>query len=525
MVGWYYLNNNNSFMNSFTYRILAFTAIVILMNDVSWARQGSSMGRVILDKNHSLESQITRANTVYVINDSFTLKKDIIIPEGAVLLFEGGSINGSSKITFQNTEIKGTYKAFNNSLILSGTLKGNADLFYFDIRLDDKSYDNGAVINKIVEICKNISIPAGNIYFTTPIVMPSMTRVECDANLFYNGKAKNISAITIKQSDGIFNFNGIIRNESHSSSYPVYTARNNSKIRGLEISSVNNSYVSFKNITYFNEGLRISDIEHTGCSYNTFMLGVIVNANYHIRVYQHNKNNVPSKSAISWCNQNLFIGGRCTNFSNDWDYSASTPCYCYYFKGGGDEGYNDSQNSINNITIIGTSLEVPNDANIYIKNGSNFSIINTRHENSRIALKLVGRSGNIRFSPGYGNTKVDLTENGQQGLAMTIALYHYELTDSYKEINVSRHKFITIDSPVQGRFFVKYLEDTNGVITDEGRKNYPVIMDTYFHSKEKALITSGDVYTRSFIVPENVVKIGIRASIPNMSGGVIIVGD
>ena len=235
-------------MNSFTYRILAFTAIVILMNDVSLARQGSSMGRVILDKNHSLESQISRANTVYVINDSFTLKKDIIIPEGAVLLFEGGSINGSSKITFQNTEIKGTYNAFNNSLILSGTLKGNADLFYFDIRLDDKSYDNGAVINKIVEICKNISIPAGNIYFTTPIVMSSMTRVECDANLFYNGKATNISAITIKQSDGFFNFNGIIRNESHSSSYPVYTARNNSKIRGLEISSVNNSYVSFKQL-------------------------------------------------------------------------------------------------------------------------------------------------------------------------------------------------------------------------------------------------------------------------------------
>lgn len=501
------------------------------MYGTSWAVQGKyydhggSKSYVVLDRNYPFESQVIRPNTVYVIRDGFTLKKDIVIPKESVLLFEGGSISGSSKITFQNTELRGTYNAFNNTLLFAGTIKGNVDIFYFDIRLDDKTYDNGVVINKVVGICKGISIPAGNIYFTTPIVMSSMTRIECDANLFYNGKASDFSAVTVKQSDGVFNFNGIIRNESHSARYPVYTSRNNSKIRGLDICSVNNSQISFKNISYFNEGLRISDTNHIGCSYNTFNLGIIINANYHIRVYQHNKDNSSSKTTLSWCNQNLFIGGRCTNYTHDWNYNESTPCYCFYFKGGNQEGYNDSQNSINNITIIGTSLEIPNDANIYINNGSNFSIINTRHENSKIALKLVGRSSNIHFTPGYGNHNVDLSENGQQGLVMSSECYHLKLSDKYTEIDVSKHKYIKLDSPVKGRYYIKYLEDTQGVITDNKRNRYPVILDTYFHSSEKALITSSDVYSRSFIVPDNIVKIAIRASNEKMTDGVIIIGD
>ena len=341
-------------MKKFLIRTTTLIVFVVSFCNTSRASQVQlfdNSNSITLDKNRSFEKQVTRTNTVYIIKDDFTLNKDVVIPDKSVLLFEGGTLNGNAKITFRNTEIKGTYNAFNSSLSFAGTIIGNVDLFYFDIRLDDKSRDNGPVINKVAAVFKNLFIPAGNIFFTTPIVMSSMNRIECDANLLYYGHATNVSAITIKKSDGTFIFNGIIRNESHSGKYPVYTKTNNSKLRGLEISSVNNSLISFKNISYFNEGLRISDTSHTGCSYNTFMLGVIINSNYHVRVYQHNMDNKPSASALSWCNQNLFMGGRCTNFSHDWNYKRDVPCYCFYFKGGEDDGFNDMQNSVNNITI------------------------------------------------------------------------------------------------------------------------------------------------------------------------------
>lgn len=516
-------------MKTVLIRLIGIITILSYPGNVVFARQNLNQfhnkKHVVLDKNYSFERQVTQANTVYVVKDGFTLSKNIVIPKESVLLFDGGFITGTARVTFQDTEIKGTFHAISSTLDFDGTLKGNVNLFYFDVKTDDQSYDNGRIINKVTSVFKHIYIPSGDIFFITPIVMSSMNLIECDANLFYCGKATNISAITVTHSDGIFNFNGIIRNESHSDRYPVYTSKNNSRLIGLEISSVNNSQISFKTIVYFNEGLRISDTSHLGCCYNTFMLGTIINANYHIRVYQHNKNNSPSNSTLSWCNQNLFLGGRCTNYTHDWNYNESTPCYCFYFNGGKQEGFNDSQNSINNITIIGTSLEIPNDANIYIQNGSNFNIINTRHENSKIALKLVGRSSNIHFRPGYGNNKVDLSENGHQGLSMTSGLYYYELSDNYTEIDVSRHKYIKIDSPVKGRFYIKYLEDMQGRITDLSRNTFPVIMDTYYHPSEKALITSGDVYSRNFIVPDNIVKIGIRASNAKMKGGVIILGD
>lgn len=482
------------------------------------ASNPNGMGKIVLKKNDNFKQVVeaqTNGNTIFVIKYDFTLTDNITIPINCVLEFAGGSISGTSILTFQNTELKGIYGSINGSLGLAGTIKGLVNVGFWNIKSDDASYDNGIIFNKVTSVFRRIYIPSGVYYFSTPILMQKMERIEADADLYYNGIATNISAIKITRSNGIFNFNGVISCVK-TNNYPIYTKTDNTKIIGLEFNSSNNSELRFHSIMDFNEGLRVSDTNSTGCCYNTFYLGVIINANYHVRVYQQNS---PSGS-ISWCNQNLFIGGRCLNYTG-WDYSDATHCVCFYFYGGKADGKTDSYNNCNNITIIGTCTEMPNNANYYLVNCIDFRIINTRHESAKIPVKCVGNC-RLVFEPGYGNDVVDLSEASYVGVNKITPKIVKNLTNEYTEITVNDFRYISLGTIIKGRFFIKYLDDENGEITDDTRPDYPNIGTMYYHSINKALISGNDTNNMIFKVPDGITKIAIATSNVNMTGSIII---
>lgn len=80
---------------------------------------------IVVHKSKTITSQITQANTVYIIRDELNLclfnnNKTLQIPPNSVLLFEGGCLN-NGRIIFNNTLLQGAYK-FDESVYLDGTI-------------------------------------------------------------------------------------------------------------------------------------------------------------------------------------------------------------------------------------------------------------------------------------------------------------------------------------------------------------------------------------------------------------------
>ena len=142
------------------------------------------MGYVILRKNKSFASQVTKENTIYEVRYDFDLNgEEIILPNNCILKFEGGSISNGSLIG-QNTLIKSVpYPIFKNIKDISGTWdiseaypewfdyesdvdKINSALHYFyNVKLSNKQYiidkadENGnAIILEQNRVLKGIRI-------------------------------------------------------------------------------------------------------------------------------------------------------------------------------------------------------------------------------------------------------------------------------------------------------------------------------------------------------------------------------
>ena len=57
------------------------------------------LGKVILRRDKTFSSQVTLANTIYVIQYNFDLNNGrVVLPLGAILLFEGGSVNNGTLV-------------------------------------------------------------------------------------------------------------------------------------------------------------------------------------------------------------------------------------------------------------------------------------------------------------------------------------------------------------------------------------------------------------------------------------------
>lgn len=107
----------------------------------------SGMNKVVLDKNLTFAEQVTGANTIYEIRDSFNLGGNAVtIPSGCVLLFEGGHVfNGT--IHFAGCLLAGNWKD-GQQCDADGELKN--DVIYPEMFAPDNCPDWSVVINRIL---------------------------------------------------------------------------------------------------------------------------------------------------------------------------------------------------------------------------------------------------------------------------------------------------------------------------------------------------------------------------------------
>lgn len=139
----------------------------------------SGLGRVYLRKNlqtltdpntgetrlinYLTQTMVGKENVIYHIQYNYNLNgQTIIIPEGCVLLFEGGSISNGT-ISCTNIEILGTLGGFESDLILNGSIKGEEVLFdwWKCDRIDRAVYD-GFINGNSAEFGEKPSISTKN---------------------------------------------------------------------------------------------------------------------------------------------------------------------------------------------------------------------------------------------------------------------------------------------------------------------------------------------------------------------------
>ena len=87
-------------------------------------------------------------NTRYIIRYDFTLSSGVTIPENSVLVFEGGTLNGSTTLTLNGTGIEPNGCVLGNhivsSITIAGTYKTGQCLFDIDATPMRPKWWNGA---------------------------------------------------------------------------------------------------------------------------------------------------------------------------------------------------------------------------------------------------------------------------------------------------------------------------------------------------------------------------------------------
>lgn len=152
----------------------------------------NGMGYKIIRMDDSLSSQMTDANTIYVIRYKFDLNSgSVTIPEGSTLRFDGGVIcNGT--INGQNTSIQAAdVKVFDN-IVFSGTFMGSLNACWVGAKRTDDTFDNSTIIQSwfsgYANVFKVLSFPAGIYYFLSEASLTTDKRdlvLEGNNSLFY----------------------------------------------------------------------------------------------------------------------------------------------------------------------------------------------------------------------------------------------------------------------------------------------------------------------------------------------------
>ena len=113
----------------------------------------NGMGYIILRKDMSFASQITKTNTIYEVRYSFNLSgASVTIPSNCVLKFVGGMlVNGT--VTGTNTKIDAPFvRIFSDDISLAGTWAlDKFPVSWYGGEVNDSSVDISAVISKILE--------------------------------------------------------------------------------------------------------------------------------------------------------------------------------------------------------------------------------------------------------------------------------------------------------------------------------------------------------------------------------------
>lgn len=277
------------------------------LSTISFGMVGEAVSKnytnaVVVRADKSFDTQLLTPNTTYVIRYDFELKgKTIHVPDYSILKFEGGSLH-NGKLIGNNTLIDASTTKVFEQISFDGNWIGSFNAVWLGLLSDDKSFDNGKIINDIpFAQFHSVYIPACKLFFSTPILIHNTEHFVCDADLYYNGTGKNVSIIKLDTLlDAKIDFNGTIRNLSPSLSL----VKPLSSIVGIDLVDSYDVILSVKKFIGANECIRLMSTGTTstkGCAYNKINLGLLANCNTGIRLYSKNK---------GWVNQNNIFGGR-----------------------------------------------------------------------------------------------------------------------------------------------------------------------------------------------------------------------
>lgn len=385
-------------------------------------------------KNILTQTMLSQPNTVYIIQYDYTLATNLTIPANCSLRFEGGSINGNKlhKLNLNSCYIDGDAKF--RDVVFDGTIKNGE----FNVLWIDKG-DVGEKINKANENFQYLYLPAGEYVFTTPVKI-NVEGLRCEGYLKYNGKYINNQGIfTITCWGANVHIHGL---EPYDRSKISYLDTRKTNAVGLEIRCCNNSEFHIDRMQYFNENIRISDLDGKGCSYNKFFLGVIASGNFNIRLYQ--QDNVHGK--ISWTNENQFIGGRLTHWTENIQWGE------YYNIGVGGPaidkpsykniGAKDHEDACNGLSFYGTSIET-NRISLLLRNVTDSQFIGLRQECNPGFAKVIGSFERIYYVPKFADISNILNSDFSEATSVSFVNYN-DIYNIKKNIDID--DCITVDN-------------------------------------------------------------------------------
>lgn len=187
----------------------------------------NGMGRRILksaDTNRQpfiTQADFTSANTVYVFRYDYKLASDVVIPEGCILQFDGGSISGKYKITGTNTCINAPLVTILGTDVSLAGIWNVREAYpeWFGAKGDGVS-DDALAIQKAFELRCPVYLQSKLYGIRKPICLPeSSTLSSCISEHNVNPHAVSLSTINyssqrgclkaLSQIDEILNIDGI----------------------------------------------------------------------------------------------------------------------------------------------------------------------------------------------------------------------------------------------------------------------------------------------------------------------------
>ena len=254
---------------------------------------GDGMGYVILRKDKTFAEQVTQVNTIYEIRYDFTLSSNVVIPPECVIFFNGGSIIGTKKITFDNTELVG------NPIILSdydGELSNtNVNIAWFGIKENNVSFNNAPIIAKVLNTFHRGVLIGLDVYFSTPINIDGFdgtdtksSLISLDCNLHFNG-ANNVGDII--SFSNIYDTRLFIKSLDNASD----STNNN----GLRFNGAKRNNIEIISILGFSTNVLIKPINNDGFAQNRISIK-------ESSAYKVNCNCLVLDATNGWINDNYF---------------------------------------------------------------------------------------------------------------------------------------------------------------------------------------------------------------------------
>ena len=157
----------------------------------------SGLNYIIVREGASLSSQLTTQNAVYEIRYDFDISSGTLnVPNGCILLFNGGKIKNGTINGSKTAIIASDYQIFEN-VAFSGSFVGELNACWVGAKASDSTFDNSSIIqawfgasgaNGYSSVFKNLYFPNGTYYFLSNATLYKDVRdlvLEGNNSLFY----------------------------------------------------------------------------------------------------------------------------------------------------------------------------------------------------------------------------------------------------------------------------------------------------------------------------------------------------